>query len=85
MESIAEVLRLLKRQAEIQQSLRPNSSTGVLEEREFFLIRNRLARLVNITASGMGSSRLRYPAGASMHNTLQPAVIPSFFASGVPE
>ena len=41
MESIAEVLRLLKRQAETQQSLHPNSSTGVLEERELFLIRNR--------------------------------------------
>ena len=43
------------------------------------------ARLVNVTPSGMGSSRLRYPAGASMHSTLHPAVMPSFFASGVPE
>jgi hypothetical protein len=44
-ESIAEVLRLLKRRAETQQSLHPNSSSGVLEERELLLIRNRLARL----------------------------------------
>jgi hypothetical protein len=40
---IDEVLRLLKRQAEIQQGLRRDSTTRVIEERELYLIRNRLA------------------------------------------
>jgi len=44
MESIADVLRLLKRQAEIQQGLRRDSTTRVIEERELYLIRNRLAQ-----------------------------------------
>lgn len=44
MEPITEALRLLKRQAEIQNGLRRNSSTRVTEERELYLIRNWLAR-----------------------------------------
>ena len=62
MESIAEVLRLLKRQAEIQQGLRPNSGTRVIEERELFLIRNRLARFpATVQAIALTSAELHRP------------------------
>ena len=62
MESIAEVLRLLKRQAEIEQGLRPNSSTRVLEERELFLIRNRLARFpATVQAIALTAAELHRP------------------------
>jgi hypothetical protein len=62
MESIAEVLRLLKRQAEIQQGLRPNSSTRVIEERELFLIRNRLARFpATVQAIALTAAELHRP------------------------
>jgi hypothetical protein len=62
MESIAEVLRLLKRQAEIQQGLRPNSTTRVLEERELYLIRNRLARFpATVQAIALTASELHRP------------------------
>jgi hypothetical protein len=44
MEPIPEVLRLLQRQAEIQNSLRRSSANRVIEERELYLIRNRLAK-----------------------------------------
>jgi len=44
MELIVEALRLLKRQAEIQQALRGARGSPVLEERELYLIRNRLAQ-----------------------------------------
>jgi len=43
---IIEALRLLKRQAEIQNALRRSVVTNrVTEERELFLIRNKLAQL----------------------------------------
>lgn len=44
MEPITEVLRLLQRQAEIQNDLRGARGSRVLEERELYLIRNRLAQ-----------------------------------------
>ena len=44
MELIVEALRLLKRQAEIQHALRGARGSPVLEERELYLIRNRLAQ-----------------------------------------
>lgn len=44
MEPIPEVLRLLQRQAEIQSSLRRSSANRVIDERELYLIKNRLAR-----------------------------------------
>ena len=44
MEPINEALQLLKRQAAIQHSLRRDSTTRVIEERELYLIRNRLAQ-----------------------------------------
>jgi hypothetical protein len=44
METIAEALRLLKRQAEIQNDLRRSRDNPLLAERELFLIRNRLAQ-----------------------------------------
>ena len=44
MEPISEALQLLKRQAAIQHSLRRDSSTRVIEERELYLIRQRLTR-----------------------------------------
>ena len=42
METIAEALRLLKRQASIQNDVRRARGSRVVEERELFLIRNRL-------------------------------------------
>jgi hypothetical protein len=44
MEPIPEVLRLLQRQAEIQSSLRRSSANRVIDERELYLIKNRLAQ-----------------------------------------
>ena len=44
MEPIGEALQLLKRQAEIQHALRRDSTTRVIEERELYLIRQRLTR-----------------------------------------
>ena len=44
METIAEALRLLKRQAAIQNDVRRARESRVVEERELFLIRNRLAQ-----------------------------------------
>ena len=44
MEPIGEALQLLKRQAEIQHSLRRDSTTRVIDERELYLIRQRLTR-----------------------------------------
>lgn len=62
MESIVGVLRLLKRQAEIQQGLRPNSSTRVIEEREIFLIRHRLARFpATVQAVALTAAELHRP------------------------
>ena len=42
MEPITEDLQLLKRQAEIQNGLRRSSANWVIEERELYLIRQRL-------------------------------------------
>jgi len=62
MESIAEVLRLLKRQAEIQQGLRRNSTTRVIEERELYLIRNRLAQFpAAVQAIALTAAELHRP------------------------
>jgi hypothetical protein len=44
METIAEALRLLKRQLEIQNDLRGARGSRVLEERELYLIRHRLSQ-----------------------------------------
>ena len=44
MDPITEALRLLRRQAEIQNSLRRGRGSRVTEERELYLIRNRLAQ-----------------------------------------
>jgi hypothetical protein len=43
-EPIGEALHLLKRQSEIQNALRAAHGSRVLEERELYLIRNRLAQ-----------------------------------------
>jgi len=73
MESIAEVLRLLKRQAEIQQGLRPNSSTRVIEERELFLIRNRLARFpATVQAVALTAAELHRPIEYLTARDVQP-------------
>jgi hypothetical protein len=72
-ESIAEVLRLLKRQAEIQQGLRPNSGTRVIEERELFLIRNRLARFpATVQAIALTASELHRPIEYLTAQDVQP-------------
>jgi hypothetical protein len=44
MEAITEALHLLKRQAEIQNTLRHSNANRVLAERELYLIRQWLAR-----------------------------------------
>jgi hypothetical protein len=62
MEPIPEVLRLLQRQAEIQNSLRRSSANRVIEERELYLIRNRLAKFpaavqaITLTAANLQRS-----------------------------
>jgi len=62
MESIAEVLRLLKRQAEIQQGLRRDSTTRVIEERELYLIRNHLAHFpAAVQAIALTAAELHRP------------------------
>jgi hypothetical protein len=62
MEPITEALELLKRQAEIQHGLRRDSTTRVLEERELFLIRNRLARLpAAVQAIALTAAELHRP------------------------
>jgi hypothetical protein len=43
MEPVSEALRLLKRQAEIQRQMRRPGGIPILEERELFVIRERLA------------------------------------------
>ena len=44
MEPITEALELLKRQAAIQNALRRSNANRVIDERELYLIRQRLAR-----------------------------------------
>jgi hypothetical protein len=62
MEPISEALKLLKRQAEIQQGLRRNSTTRVIEERELYLIRNRLAQFpAAVQAIALTAAELHRP------------------------
>lgn len=62
MEPIAEALQLLKRQAELQNQLRLGRGSRVLEERELYLIRNRLARYpAAIQAIGLAARELHRP------------------------
>ena len=59
---IDEVLRLLKRQAENQHGLRRNSTTRVIEERELYLIRNRLAQFpAAVQAIALSAAELHRP------------------------
>src|SRR3954470_175259 len=43
------------------------------------------AVFTNLTPGGNGARSARYVGGAPMTKTVRPSVIPSFFASGVPE
>lgn len=62
METIHEVLRLLKRQTEIQNDLRRQRGSRVVEERELFLIRNRLAQFpATVQAVTLAASELHRP------------------------
>ena len=62
MEPISEALQLLKRKAEIQQGLRRNSTTRVIEERELYLIRNRLAQFpAAVQAIALTAAELHRP------------------------
>ena len=62
MEPITEALHLLKRQAEIQNSLRRSSDTRVTEERELYLIRSRLAQFpAAVQAIGIAAAELHRP------------------------
>ena len=62
MEPITEALELLKRQAEIQHGLRRDSTTRVIEERELFLIRNRLAQFpAAVQAIALTAAELHRP------------------------
>ena len=63
MEPIGEALQLLKRQAAIQHGLRRDSATRVLEERELYLIRQRLSRYpAALQAIAVAASELHRPA-----------------------
>ncbi len=63
MEPITEALRLLRRQAEIQQDLRRSRGDRVLAERELFLIRQRLARYpAALQAIAFTAAELHRPA-----------------------
>jgi ubiquinone biosynthesis protein UbiJ len=62
MEPIIEALRLLKRQAEIQNDLRRARGSRVTEERELFLIRNKLAQFpAAVQAIGIAAAELHRP------------------------
>ena len=39
----------------------------------------------NLTSGGKGASQFPYPGGACLASILEPATMPSFLASGVPE
>jgi hypothetical protein len=63
MEPIVEALRLLQRQAEIQNALRQARGSSVLDERELYLIRNRLARYpAALQAIALTAAELHRPA-----------------------
>lgn len=62
MEPITEALALLKRQAEIQQSLRHTKANPMLAERELYLIRNKLAQFpAAVQAIGLAAADLHRP------------------------
>ena len=62
METIAEALRLLKRQAAIQNDVRSARGSRVLEERELYLIRNKLAQYpAAVQAITLAASELHRP------------------------
>ena len=62
METIAEALRLLKRQATIQNDVRRARGSRVLEERELYLIRNKLAQYpAAVQAITLAASELHRP------------------------
>jgi hypothetical protein len=65
MEPISEVLRLLRRQAEIQNGLRRSNASCVTDERELFLIRRKLSHYpAAVQAIGIASTELQRPADA---------------------
>jgi hypothetical protein len=65
MEPINEALQLLKRQAEIQNGLRRSRDNPMLAEREFYLIRNRLAQYpAAVQAIGLAAAELHRPIDA---------------------
>mgnify|MGYP001588634545 CR=1 FL=1 len=65
MEPISEVLRLLRRQAEIQNGLRRSNASCVTDERELLLIRRKLSRYpAAVQAIGIASTELQRPADA---------------------
>ena len=65
MEPIFEALQLLKRQTEIQSGMRRFGGTRVTEERELFLIRNRLAQFpATVQAITFAATELRCPVDA---------------------
>ena len=62
MEPITEALRLLKRQAEIQNNLRRSRENPLLAERELYLIRQRLARYpAAVQAIGLAAADFHRP------------------------
>ena len=63
MEPISEALDLLRRQSLILGSLRRDSATRVIEERELYLIRQRLARYpAALQAIAFAAGELHRPA-----------------------
>jgi hypothetical protein len=65
METIAEALRLLKRQAAIQNDVRRARGSRVLEERELYLIRSKLAQYpAAVQAITLAASELHRPVDA---------------------
>ena len=62
MEPITEALQLLKRQAALQQGLRQSNANRILDERELYLIRQRLARYpAAVQAITLTASELHRP------------------------
>jgi hypothetical protein len=62
LEPILEALRLLQRQAAIRSDLRRSHGSGVMAERELFLIRNRLAQFpAEVQAITLTAAELQRP------------------------
>jgi hypothetical protein len=62
MDTITEVLRLLRRQSELQTALRQARGSHVLEERELYLIRQRLAQFPStVQTVGLAAAELHRP------------------------